>query len=134
MPDVPKEISDVRARYEWRKIEAPKTWRPKMNGEEIAGFYGGKTMRNGRFGQYEVVLIHVPKRGLFMISGTRIVQLIDAAAVVIGWPVRVIWRGSVALDDDKTMKTFDVFVAETDPIAADELPAVKQQTGMETDT
>jgi len=75
----PREITDLRGRYEWKKIEAPKMWRPRMIGEELVGFYGGKTTRNGQWGQYEVVLVHVPGRGSFMLSGVRIIQLADAS-------------------------------------------------------
>jgi hypothetical protein len=60
---------DLKYRYQWKKIEAPKTWRPKINGEELTGFYGGKTVRKGQFGQYDIVIVHVPRRGSFTISG-----------------------------------------------------------------
>jgi hypothetical protein len=122
--------SDVRARYEWRKVEAPKTWRPKAIGEELAGFYGGKTSRNGTFGQYEVVIVHIPRRGSFMISGTRILQLIDTSGIKLGWPIRIVWKGVIALPpppEDKTMKVFEVYVAEGDPVAPEELPRLKEE-------
>lgn len=128
----PKETVDLRARYAWKQVEAPKTWRPKMPGEELVGYFMGKTMRNGRFGQYEVVLVLVPHRGVFMISGTRIVQLADTAAVATGWPIVVVWRGSLPLpvNDDgevRSMKLYDLFVAEGDPLSAEEMPRVVSQ-------
>ncbi len=127
----PREVGDsLVSRYEWKKVEAPKTWRPKHNGEELVGFYGGKTSRTGQYGQYEVVLIHVPRRGTFMISGTRIVQLADAANINVGWPIRVVYLGTVALAEEKTMKQFDVFVAEGDPVSPDELPVLKEDQSL----
>jgi len=128
-----EQIVDLKSRYEWKQVEAPKTWRPKMLGEELIGFFGGKTLRNGRYGQYEVVLVHVPRRGSFMISGTRVSQLIDAAGIDIGWPVRVAWRGQMTLpekegdEEKKYMKLFDVFIAEGDPVSPGDLPAIKEQ-------
>lgn len=117
---------NVLERYRWKRVEAPKHWRPTNVDDELVGFYGGKTQRSGQYGDYEVVLVHVPARGAFMISGTRIVQLIDAAGIESGWPVRVVWRGLVRLTSERKMKDFAVYVAEGDPVAADDLPAVRE--------
>lgn len=129
----PREVApdDLRARFEWKKVEAPKAWRPKHNGEELVGYYRGRTVRSGRFGQYEVVMLLVPGRGAFMLSGTRIIQLIDAAGVDEGWPVRVVWKGlkNIGETEDgepKRMKDFEVFVAEGEPIDVDDLPDIKE--------
>jgi len=48
---------DLRERYGWKKVVAPKAWRPEATGEELIGFYGGKTTRTGAYGQYDVVLV-----------------------------------------------------------------------------
>lgn len=128
----PRELGDLRSRYEWKQVEAPKTWRPKMIGEELVGFFGGKTLRNGQWGQYEVVLVHVPLRGSFMVSGTRINQLADASGIGVGWPIRIVWRGKVRLAEPtpdgevREMKQYDVFVAEGDPLSPEEMPSVKE--------
>jgi hypothetical protein len=50
----------LRAQYNWRKVHTPLPWRPDAIGEELVGFYGGKSLRDGPHGQYEVVLVHVP--------------------------------------------------------------------------
>lgn len=132
---VPREVTDLRARYEWKRIEAPKTWRPKHNGEELVGYYAGKSVRNGQFGQYEIVMVTVPRRGVFMISGTRIVQLADASGVQYGWPVRVVWQGLADLpplavgERARTMKQFEFFVAEGDPVSPEDMPLVKLDEG-----
>lgn len=123
-------IGDLTTRYEWKKIEAPKRWNPKMLGEELVGFYSGKTIRNGKFGQYEVVLVTVPRRGVFMVSGTRIVQLVDAAVIEPGWPIRIVWRGSIKLpgEEERSMKNFEFFIAEGDPVAVEDLPQIRGAT------
>lgn len=121
------ETNSIRERYQWKRVEAPKRWYPKEVGQELVGFYSGKTVRNGTFGQYEVVLISVPARGVFMLSGVQIVQLVDASAAEIGWPLRVVWQGSKKLDGDRTMKCFELFVAEGDPISPEDMPAIKPQ-------
>lgn len=82
------ETNSIRERHQWKRVEAPKRWSPKEVGQELVGFCSGKTVRNGVFGQYEVVLISVPARGVFMLSGVQIVQLVDASAAEIGWPLR----------------------------------------------
>jgi len=116
----PKEVIDLRARYDWKKVEAPKAWRPQASGEELVGYYGGKTVRNGQWGQYEVILVNVPRRGIFMMSGTNIVQLVDAASIDIGHPIRVVWKGKIKLDKDKEMKVFEVFVATDEEVGVEE--------------
>src|SRR3972149_1075097 len=102
----------IRTRYKWQKVHVPKHWRPKKVGEEIVGFYGGRTLKTGNFGQYEVMLIHVPSLGSFTLSGTMLIQLIDASMIDMGHPIRVVWGGQKQLDGDKKMKIFEVFVAE----------------------
>lgn len=115
---------DVNNKYEWRKVEAPKRWNPHDPGEELCGYYIGKTTRSGTYGQYEVVMVHIPERGTFMVSGVRIVQLVDASQVEPGWPVRIVWRGyqPVGGGQGKEMKMFDFFVADGEPIAPERLP------------
>ncbi|HTQ47466.1 MAG TPA: hypothetical protein VMI75_32140 [Polyangiaceae bacterium] len=105
-------VVDLRARY-----------------EELVGFFGGKSVRNGRFGQYEVVIVHVPRRGTFMLSGVRIVQLADASGVDVGWPVRIVWKGFSPIkaqegEEQKSMKVYEMFIAEGDPLSQGELPMV----------
>jgi hypothetical protein len=109
-------------RFVWKKVKHPKTWRPKEPGEEIVGYYGGKTLRNGTFGEYHVIVVHVPREGSFMVSGTQIVQLIDAASIREGWPIRIKWGGVLDLPGGKTLKQFEVQVAEGEPIEVEEMP------------
>lgn len=118
-------------RYQWKEVHAPKPWYPKMPGTELVGFYGGRTTRNGSYGQYDVILVHVPARGSFMVSGTKLMQLVDAAMIDIGHPIRVVWEGHQSLGQDETgkekkMKLFRVLVSEGDPIDAADLPRVSQ--------
>jgi len=119
-------------RYRWKEVHAPKTWYPKIPGTELVGFYGGRTTRNGSFGQYDVVLVHVPMRGSYMVSGTNLMQLVDAAMIDVGHPVRIVWDGHKSLGADaatgkeKTMKLFKLSIAEGDPLDAVDLPRVSQ--------
>jgi len=121
-------LGNLKNRYEWKAVERPHTWRPTKEGEELIGFYGGKTLRDGQFGQYEVAMIHVPHEGSFMVSGTLAIRLFDAANIGVGWPVRVVWKGYKELEGEgsdgkkKKMKQFEVFIAEGDPIAPEYLP------------
>lgn len=103
----------------WRKINAPSTWRP-AEGEELVGYYAGRTKREGSFGQYEVVVVLVPYKGAFMLSGTQLLQLMDAGMVRRGDAVRVVYKGLKQLDDEREMKMFELFVGELE--AVDDVP------------
>lgn len=74
-------------KQKWKKVTAPKTWRPQHVGETIEGFYGGQSKRNGSFGEYTIAL------------------------------VRIVWQGMKDIGCDattgevRTMKCFDVYIA-----------------------
>lgn len=121
-------VKEVKNTYEWKKVAAPKRWNPRDPGEELCGFYVGKTARSGTYGRYEVVLVDVPDSGTFMVSGVRIIQLVDASQVEPGWPVRIVWRGyqPVGGVQGKEMKMFDFFVADGEPTAPERLPKIKE--------
>lgn len=118
---------DIRKKFSWRRVETPKPWLPKEVGEEIIGFYGGRTLR--RFGrsesdQYEVALVHIPNEGCVTISGVRVIQLLDAALIEKGHPIRIVWQGTRLTAKNHEMKMFEVFVADGDPIPAEHLPGI----------
>ena len=106
----------------WRKISAPATWRP-VEGEELIGFYAGRTKREGNFGQYEVVIVLVPYKGAYMVSGTALIQLVDAAMLTRGDAVRIKFCGRKELPEDREMKLFELYVGEQQ--AAEDMPAEK---------
>lgn len=114
-------------RFGWRKVEAPKPWRPGDLGEELFGYYGGRTIRNGQFGQYEVIIVHVPYKGAFMVSGVKIIQLIDTAMITRGHPIRITWKGlvDVGTDGKRPMKDFELLVADEPAIDEEELPEIR---------
>lgn len=103
----------------WRKINAPSTWRPQ-DGEELIGYYVGRTKRDGSFGPYEVVLVAVPYKGTYMVSGTKLIQLMDSGMLVRGDAVRIKFLGNKDIGEERTMKDFELYVGELE--AADDLP------------
>lgn len=108
-------------RFQWQKVRAPQTWRPQKNGDQLVGFYGGKSVRKGYHGEYTVILVHLPKIGSYMVSGTGIIQLIDSTMVKPGHPICITWKGSKVFGKDaegknKTVKQFELAVAEGDPL------------------
>lgn len=107
-------------KYNWKRVEAPRSWKP-AEGEELVGFYAGRTIRNGDFGQYDVILVAVPSVGMRMVTGVQIVQLVDAAQLTPGDPVRVRFNGMQG-----QMKSFDLYVAEGERAAVEDLPGVRQ--------
>lgn len=116
-------------RFGWRKVEAPKPWRPTELGEELFGYYGGRTLRNGMYGQYEVIIVHVPYKGAFMVSGVKVIQLVDAAMITRGHPIRITWKGlvDVGTDGKRPMKNFELLVAEDEEaLDEDQLPQIER--------
>lgn len=112
-------------RYNWRKVEPPTAWKPTDDGDELAGYYAGRTSRNGKFGTYEAVLIAVPGGRLMMVSGIKAIQLFDAAVgLVLGAPVRVVWRGREETSSKRQVKLFELFVSDGDVVPQDLLPHV----------
>lgn len=122
---MPTAAEKLVAKYKWQKIHVPQTWHPKP-GEELVGYYGGRTLRNGRHGQYEVVLIHVPYKGTMTISGTGLINLIDGSRIEKGHPIQVKFVGLKALEDDKSFKQFELLIADGEAIPEADLPVVKQ--------
>jgi len=108
------EVKQLRESVKWRKVKGPKVWRPTEPGEELVGYYGGRTTKDGSFGQYDVIMIHVPRQGSDTVSGTQVIQRIDGARVTDGDPVRVTFQGrkEFGKDNAKSMKLFDVYVEE----------------------
>lgn len=128
MDDLQKLTADqLRERFKWKKVEAPRAWRPRYNGEDLVGYYGGKSVRNGAHGQYEVVIVHVPARGAFTISGVRAVQLADTSMMMVGSPMRIVFKGMVSLGNDHSMKEFELFIPEGEAVPEAALPSVGDQ-------
>ena len=115
-PTVEELEEQIRVRYKWRKIKAPQVWRPEVIGQEVVGFYGGQTVRDGKWGQYRIVIVHTPLVGSYTLSGAAICNLVDASAVPMGHPVRIVWQGHKDLGDGRTLKMYELFVADEQTI------------------
>lgn len=110
-------------KMKWRKVSAPKVWHPKP-GEELIGYYMGRTKRDGSFGQYEVVTVAVPYHGVFSISGTMLIQLMDASLINRGEAVRVVFVGRKELEGERELKVFELYVGEAESIDETEMPEI----------
>lgn len=120
-------------RFKWKRVQAPRPWYPK-EGDEIAGYYGGKTTRVGKYGSYELAIVHVPNVGTYTITGIMVIQALDSSAVSPGHPVRITFNGmqQARSDSEKTFKTFKVEVAEGPGIHPDELPILDDEDDLDT--
>jgi hypothetical protein len=99
----------------WRKLQQPQFWRPSNAGEELAGYYLGRTLKDGAHGQYYVVLVAVPGEDgttPYMASGSALIRAIDGGQVEVGSFIKIEFHGWKALSGDRMMKLFDVFVGE----------------------
>lgn len=105
----------------WRKVHAPAVWRPK-DGDELIGYYAGRSLRDGLHGQYEVATVLVPYKGAFLISGTQLIQLLDSAMISRGDAIRVVFKGRKQLEEEREMKLFELYVGEAPALAEVEMP------------
>jgi len=105
----------------WRKVSAPKPWNPKEGGSELIGYYTGRSKRDGVHGQYEVLTVTVPYKGVFLVSGTILIQLADAAMLSRGDAVRIVFVERKQLDEERTMKVFELYVGEAEALGDTEL-------------
>lgn len=121
-----KETSaDIIERYNWKRLETPRAWAPKA-GDELAGYYLGATLRDGAFGQYSVVLVAVPSEGVYMVSGTIIIQLVQSAFIPTGSPLRIRFDGLAETTMGRQMKKFEVSVPDGEALDEQSIPAIKQ--------
>lgn len=113
-----------RQRFEWVKVRAPQPWQPAA-GEELGGYYCGRTIRTGSFGQYEVVLIAVPRVGMFTASGSELIRLIDSALLTRGHPVRILFKGleQSKTNAARTVRHFELLISAGNPIPEHEIPS-----------
>ncbi len=109
----------------WRKVKRPKSWRPKYDGEELIGYYVGRTLKNGQYGQYEVVTVVTPDHGTYMVSGTQLIQLADVAMLKYGAAVRIKFIGMKPVGESHTMKEFELYVSDSE-LTAEDVMIVKQ--------
>ena len=105
---------------DWRKVKAPQVWNPAVP-TELIGYFHGRTVKSGQFGEYTVIQILVPGEGIYLVSGTALIQLIDSAAPDPGDPLKIVFRGRKQLPKRETdtvderphyKKMFDVFTAK----------------------
>lgn len=107
----------------WRKLTRPRAWTPEEPGEQLVGYYLGQTVRTGKFGEYTVALFGVPSEDEFTtpmyVSGTTVISALDGGSVAPGAFVRVTFQGVKDLKGGRTVKLFDVHVAEGSICAED---------------
>lgn len=113
----------------WRKIKRPKSWRPKEANEELIGYYVGRTLKNGQWGQYEVITV-VTDDGTFMVNGTQLIQLADVAMLEYGAAIRIKFLGMKKTGGDHEMKEFELYVNDAEPTVEDVM-IVKQMVDEE---
>ena len=115
------------ARFGWRKVQAPHPWRPLHVGEELIGYYGGRTLRSGSFGQYEVALVHVPHGKSYTVTGSALIRLLDAAGVGKGHPVRIVWQGTRKTQNNHDEKQFELLVADLETLSPEDMPEIEAE-------
>jgi len=116
----------------WHKLNRPKPWTPSEPDSEIVGYYLGQSVREGRYGQYTTVMLAVPTGHGFTqpytISGVALINAIDGGQIEEGYLIRVVFRGYKELDDERSVKMFDVYVGEgylNERIAAELFTAIE---------
>lgn len=111
-----KKVPSIWERIKWKRVAAPGLWQPSV-GEELVGYYGGRTTRSGRFGQYDAALVQLPRQaGSRIVSGVKILQLLDSAGLRIGGLVRITYLGMVPLGEGRSMRDFALDVEENEEL------------------
>ena len=95
----------------WREVHAPKTWRPG-EGECLVGYFRGVFEKDGMYGAYYAVRVKDLEGQTWHVSGSHIVNLIDAAEVEIGGLIEITFLERIEIDDgERTFKKFELRVA-----------------------
>jgi len=99
----------------WKRVKAPKPWKPQEVGETLVGQFLGMKDKTGQHGPYQVALIKCPDGEVRSVSGTVAMTLFQAAAFELGSTptIRLVWQGLRGeLNGDHTYKDFDLYVAD----------------------
>jgi hypothetical protein len=112
----------------WKKLEAPKPWRPTLPDEELVGYYLGQSVRKGSYGEYTVALIAVMSEDgsvgtPYMVSGAALINAIDGSLIQIGTLLKVVYGGVMELSEGRKMKMFEVF-KQDGVLAAEDMPVL----------
>ncbi len=91
----------------WKKVKGPTTWRPEIN-DELVGCFGGRSLRNGSFGPYEIVILHTDDR-TYTVSGTVLLQLVESANPQLGDLLRVVYKGTKPTALQHDIKIFELY-------------------------
>lgn len=122
-------MAKTKEEIQWRKVKRPRSWHPEA-GEELTGYYCGRTLRDGQWGQYEVITVMATDGKVYMLSGTQIVQLADVAMLKSGSPVRVVFIGMKQLSGNRQMKQFEMYVTDADlPLEVESVPLETEDPG-----
>lgn len=97
----------------WRKVQAPKLWRPTSPGEALVGELVGRSTRTTRGESYGVVVLGT-EEGKRIVAGVVITSLFDAAVLPDGSFVRIIYKGNIESLAGRTYRDFELYVAEED--------------------
>lgn len=98
-----------KSKKRWKKVTSPNRWSPADVGSELIGTFVQLSQKIGSYGKYSVVTM-MTDGGVRSISGTMIVDLVSIAGPQQGDEMRVVYRGTKVLSEERTMRLFDLFV------------------------
>lgn len=105
----------------WRKVEAPRTWRPKEKGEALVGIYAGSQKRVGPHGEYNAHFVRDEQYGeSWLLSGAKLDVLF--ISVQPGSRVQVIFNGREPFEvagEQREAKEFDLYLEVTEVSSKD---------------
>lgn len=95
----------------WRKIRAPKAWRPS-EGDVLEGVYLGPKEAEGQYGPYtKYIVAEDLSSESFFLSGTVVDTLFTTSLIQPGMRVRLVFLGLVETASG-AYKNFDMYVKE----------------------
>lgn len=94
----------------WKRVKAPKSWRP-TEGEELIGEFLGSDVAVGEYGEYKRHYVRREDESVVYVTGSRSDQLF--ALVKADGEVKVVFNGMrQCVTSDRTYKDIDVFTRD----------------------
>lgn len=98
----------------WVKVQGTKWWNPSKAGEVLEGRFTGLVTVPGEHGTFRAVRVCTSDGQVWMVSGTRAVQLVEDSGLKLSEAVRLEFTGRQA-GARFEYKEFDLYIEERRP-------------------
>lgn len=93
----------------WKKVRAPKYWRPAETGDSVEGKFAGFMQCTGQYGSYLAVALNGPE-GLVYVTGVKALSLAQwARPAVEQTELKFVFTGYVDVGQEHEMRDYELF-------------------------